>query len=88
VAGACVWKYTWQDENQRNSLLCTLSGKAVLTRARSQTKGKGSVCRGHCYGEGPDSGSENDFVISQTVSMYGCNLVNLDWRVFYLGRLA
>ena len=33
-------KYTWQDENQRNSLLCTLSGKTVLTRARSQTRGE------------------------------------------------
>ena len=40
VAGACVWKYTWQDENQRNSLLCTLSGKTVQTRARSQTRGE------------------------------------------------
>ena len=40
VAGACVWKYTWQDENQRNSLLCTLSDKTVLTRARSQTRGE------------------------------------------------
>ena len=51
-------------------------------------KEKGVCCRGHCYGEGPDSGSENDFVVLQTVFIYGCNLVKLDWWVFYLDRLA
>ena len=51
-------------------------------------KEKGVCCRGHCYGEGPDSGSENDFVTSQTAFISACNLVKLDWWVFCLDRLA
>ena len=51
-------------------------------------KEKGVCCRGHCFGEGHDTGSENDFVISQIVLIYGYNLVILDWWVFNFGRLA
>ena len=32
-----------------------------------RTKERGVCCRGHHYGEGPDTGSEGDFTISQIV---------------------
>ena len=88
VAGACVWKYTWQDENQRNSLLCTLSGKTVQTRARSQTKEKGSMLQGPLLSRRAWLGQWEWFCNFTDCINYAWTYIKLDSWVFNLGRLA
>ena len=79
VAGACVWRNILGRMRTRGTAYCVhCQVKQCRQELGHRPKEKGVCCRGHCYGEGPDSRTENDFVILQTVSMYGCNLVNLD----------
>ena len=89
MSGACVWRNILGRMRTRGTAYCVhCQVKQCRQELGHRPKEKGVCCRGHCYGEGPDSGSENDFVVLQTVFIYGCNLVKLDWWVFYLDRLA